>query len=410
MVDHQLTKLFRTEYGNLVAVLCHFHGIQNIQLAEDIVSDAFLQAMKVWSHKGIPDYPKAWLRKVAVNKFKDHCRRNQTFKEKVEGNYIQNQKQAAEIILNEQLISDGLLRMIFAICNSHLKIDIQICLALRLLCGFSIDQIAAALLTNKENINKKLYRGKQKLKAHKSTWNQLNPKDYIERMDAVLRIIYLLFNEGYYSSVGDEDIRKDFCREAMRLAIFISRQAFLPQKNTFALIALMCFHASRLDSRTNVKGEYILYQDQDRQKWDSDLIKRGSYYLTKSSKGNKVSKYHLEAAIAYWHTTENTDKWANILQLYNRLLMLEYSPVIAMNRTYALAHANSVQEAIKEAKKLNLENNYYHHWLMAELFRLNKEPEQEIMYLNKALEMANKKNEKEMLKSKLKIASRKQAK
>ncbi|MCB0855142.1 MAG: sigma-70 family RNA polymerase sigma factor, partial [Bacteroidetes bacterium] len=304
MINDQLAETFKAEYSNLVAVLCHFYGIQNIQLAEDIVSDTFLHAMKVWSHKGLPDYPKAWLRKVAVNKFRDHYRRNQIFKEKVEGNLIQNQNGADEIVLNEQLISDSLLNMIFAICNSNLKIDTQICLALRLLCGFSIDQIAAALLSNKENINKKLYRGKQELKKYKSSWNQLNPNDYLSRIDPVLRIIYLIFNEGYYSNTDDENVKQDFCWEAMRLGIFLSKQTFLPQKNTYALIALMCFHASRIDSRTNSSGQYILYMDQDRGKWNTDLIQKGESYLAKSAHGNKVSKYHLEAAIAYWHTTD----------------------------------------------------------------------------------------------------------
>ncbi|MDW3649483.1 MAG: sigma-70 family RNA polymerase sigma factor [Bacteroidia bacterium] len=409
MVKDQLIETFRSEYGNLVAVLCHFHGIQNIQLAEDIVSDTFLHAMKVWSHKGVPDSPKAWLRKVAVNKFRDYYRRRQTFREKVKGNYFQSLQQTNEIILTEEIISDGLLNMIFAICNSNLKIDIQICLSLRLLCGFGIGQIAAALLTNKENINKKLYRGKKQLRKYKDSWNQLSRNDYASRIPSVLRIIYLLFNEGYYSSVSDENIKQDFCWEAMRLAIFMSKQSFLPKKDTYALIALMCFHASRLDSRTNPNGQYILYQEQDRNKWNNNLIKKGEYYLTKSANGNNVSKYHLEAAIAYWHTTEVPNKWDNILQLYNRLLLVEYSPIIAMNRTYALAIANSAEEAIIEARKLNLEDNYYYYWLMAELFRLNLEPEMEIEYLNKALDSAKKISEKEILKTKLDKASREQS-
>jgi RNA polymerase sigma-70 factor (ECF subfamily) len=406
MIDDQLTQTFKTEYSNLVAVLCHFYGIQNIQLAEDIVSDTFLHAMKVWSHKGLPEFPKAWLRKVAVNKFKDHYRRNQIFKEKIAHNLIEYQKRTEEIILNEHLISDGLLNMIFAICNSNLKIETQICLALRLLCGFSIDQIAAALLSNKENINKKLYRGKQQLKKYKSSWNHLNSNDYISRIDPVLRIIYLIFNEGYYSSTANENVQQEFCWEAMRLGIFLSEQTFLPQKNTYALIALMCFHVSRIDSRTNSSGKYILYLEQDKSKWNTDLIKKGEQYLTKSANGNKISKYHLEAAIAYWHTTNSTEKWNNILQLYNRLLILEYSPVIAMNRTYALALANSVEEAITEAKKLNLDNNYYYIWLMAELFRLNNEAEREIEYLTKALRLVKKNGERDILKIKLEKASR----
>ncbi len=406
MVDHQLAEIFRAAYGNLVAVLCHFYGIQNIQLAEDIVSDTFLHAMKVWSHKGVPDSPKAWLRKVAINKFKDHYRRDKTFKEKVKGNYIQMQQQVVETPLDEQLISDSLLNMIFAICNANLNIDTQICLALRLLCGLSIDQIAAALLTNKENINKKLYRGKQQLRKYKASWNQLSPADYLSRTAPVLRIIYLLFNEGYYSSAKDANIRRDFCWEAMRLAIFLSTQSFLPQKDTYALIALMCFHASRFEARTNSNGQHILYFEQDKSRWNADLIKKGESYLAKSANGSKVSKYHLEAAIAYWHTTEAADKWNNILQLYNKLLLLEYSPIIAMNRTFALAMANTAQEAIAAAKQLNLENNNYYFWLMAELFRLNKEPKIEIEYLNKALALTTKKGEKDLLETKLEKARR----
>ncbi|MEM7009173.1 MAG: DUF6596 domain-containing protein [Thermodesulfobacteriota bacterium] len=409
MIDNQITQIFKSEYSNLVAVLCHFYGIQNIQLAEDIVSDTFLQAMKVWAHKGVPDFPKAWLRKVAINKFKDHCRRDQIFKEKVESKLIQHNEQVEEIILDEQLISDGVLNMIFAICNSNLKIEVQICLALRLLCGFSIDQIAAALLTNKENINKKLYRGKQQLRKYKSNWNQLTLDDYISRIVPVLRIIYLIFNEGYYSNTGSNNVKQDLCWEAMRLGIFLSEQTFLPKKNTYALIALMCFHASRIDSRTNSSGKYILYLDQDKSKWNTDLIKKGEYYLTKSANGNEVSKYHLEAAIAYWHTTETPEKWDNILQLYNRLIILEYSPLIAMNRTYALALANSAEEAILEAKKLNLTDNYYYFWLMAELFRMNKDYKMEIKYLHKALNSAKKSSEKEILNTKLEKASREQS-
>lgn len=406
MIDDQLTETFKTEYSNLVAVLCHFYGIQNIQLAEDIVSDTFLHAMKVWSHKGLPNSPKAWLRKVAVNKFKDHYRRNQLFKEKVERNLMQGQQWSEEMMLNDQLISDGLLNMIFAICNANLKIETQICLALRLLCGFSIDQIAAALLSNKEAINKKLFRGKQQLKQYKSSWNQLNPEDYISRIDPVLRIIYLIFNEGYYSNTGSENVKQEFCWEAMRLGLFLSKQAFLPQKNTYALIALMCFHASRMESRTNSAGKYILYLEQDKRKWNTDLIKKGASYLAKSAKGNEVSKYHLEAAIAYWHTTDADDKWDNILDLYNKLILLEDSPLIAMNRTYALAIADSVEAAIGAAQKLKLDNKYYY-WLMAELSRLNNDPKQEIEYLNKALTLVKNEGEQDILNNKLEKARQK---
>jgi len=399
-MEQQLSKTFQAEYSNLVAVLCHFYGIQNIQLAEDIISDTFLQAMKVWSHKGVPDNPKAWLRKVAINKYKDHFRREKLFQEKIQPQLTHAQKDLEEIVLDEQIISDGLLNMIFAICNANLKIETQICLALRLLCGFSIEQIATALLSNKETINKKLYRGKQTLKKYRSDWNTLQPNDYITRIGPVLRIIYLLFNEGYYSHSSDQNVKQELCWEAMRLALFLTEQSFLPQQDTQALIVLMCFHASRMDSRLSPTGQHILYLEQNRQKWNKDLIRQGELYLSRSAKGNKVSKYHLEAAIAYWHTTDADNKWNQIVLLYDQLLNLEQSPIIAMNRIYALARSSSVSEALQEAKALNLDSNYYY-WLMAELYRLNQDSPNEIQFLNRALATARNKEEARILKEKL---------
>jgi predicted RNA polymerase sigma factor len=191
-----------------------------------------------------------------------------------------------------------------------------------------------------------------------------------DRLAAVLAIIYLLFNEGYYSISNNKTLRKELCIEAMRLCYMLIENKYTNKPPVNALLSLMCFHASRLDARLDKNGEYILYDDQDTSLWDADLISKGGYFLNCSASGNQLSKYHLEAAIAYWNTRKDDtkEKWEAILQLYNRLLQIEYSPVAALNRTYALSKANGKEEAIKEAEKLNLTNNHFYYTLLGELY------------------------------------------
>ena len=395
-----LTKIFKAEYSNLVAVLCHYHGV-DIQQSEDLVSDTFMQAMRVWSHKGVPDNPKAWLRKVATNKLRDLYRRKKIYDDKVRPRYLEDQESEEAPLLNEALIRDSQLRMIFAVCHTELKMESSICLALRLLCGFNVDEIAAALLATKASVNKKLHRAKQKLRPHKEDWDQLSEEDCRQRLDPVLRIIYLIFNEGYYSSSADVEVREEICWEALRLALLVARQDFLPQSRTHALIALMSFHASRLSSRTTVDGRLILYADQDRTQWDSTLITKGNQYLTAASTGDVISKYHLEAAIAYWHTTEASSKWAPILQLYNKLLMVEYNPIIALNRTYALAQVKGAEAALTEAFKLDQTHNHLYHSLIAELYIMVSKKEEALAHLKKAMTLTNREGEKNLITSKM---------
>jgi len=299
-----IADIFKAEYSNLVAVLCRLFGIDNIQLAEDLISDTFLQAMKTWSHKGVPDQPKAWLHRVAFNKAKDHFRRNKTYKDKVLPRLLQDTDKNKAQPFSKSVMADSQLNMFFAVCHSSLSPSAQICLALRILCSFNIEEIAAALLSNKEAINKKLFRAKKKLKAFRNEWKNITPNDYQLRLDSVLRIIYLIFNEGYYSSVSNENIRQELCWEAMRLCMFLLDQDTLPKIKINALMALMCFHASRLNSRVDRAGNAILFDQQDRSLWNRELIQKGKEYLNHSAHGKVVSNYHLEAAIAYWHTTD----------------------------------------------------------------------------------------------------------
>jgi len=406
-MDHtnDIAQIFKDEYSNLVAVLCHFYNIGNIQMAEDIVSETFLKAMKTWSHNGIPDSPKAWLRKTAKNLFIDQFRRQKKFDQDISPELKLRNKERIGAKLTDEIIEDSQLKMIFVVCDPKLNKEAQLCLALRILSGFSIDEIAKALLSNKEAVNKKLYRAKKALRLNSGLSSNLTEEEYAVRLDNVLRIIYLIFNEGYYSSSNENSIRQEICWEAMYLCKFLESKTLFSKAKICALLALMCFHASRFNARIANTG-IQLYDEQDQSKWDVRLIQKGEEYLNKSATGNIVSKYHVEAAIAYWHTTNHEAKWDNILQLYNKLLIIEYSPIIAMNRTYALAKANSVEEAIASAQKLGLKDNHYYYCLLAELFRMSNNRNREVHYLEKALQIIENPNEKTLIEEKLKKASR----
>ena len=364
--------LFRTEYRKIVSVLCKRFGFNQIEIAEDIASDTFLRAAQTWGYDGIPPNPTAWLYTVAKNLAKNHLQRHGVFENKIvpELQHSSHQFQPPEIDLSPQNINDSQLQMMFAICHPSIPPEGQIGLSLRILCGFGIEEIADAFLTNKETINKRLFRAKEKLRDEKIAIEVPAPEEIDARLETVLTTIYLLFNEGYYSISQDRTLRKDLCFEAMRLCQLLleNRSTNKPQVN--ALLALMCFHASRFEARVNKDGEQVLYEEQDTSLWDADLIGRGVYYLNCAASGDRLSKYHLEAAIAYWSTqrADTKEKWENVLQLYNQLLQLEYSPIAALNRTYALSKANGKQEAIVEAEKLRLTDNHFYFTLLGELY------------------------------------------
>jgi len=364
--------LFRTEYRKITAVLCKLFGISHIEIAEDIASDTFLLASETWPFKGIPENPAAWLYTVAKNKAKDYLKRDSLFEQKIAPQITYNTSgtQEIEIDLSEQNIVDAQLQMLFAVCNPTIPAEAQIGLALRILCGFGIDEIADAFLTNKEVINKRLFRAKEKLRIEKVKIEFPNDSEINSRLETVLTTLYLLFNEGYYSSNQNVTLRKDLCLEAMRLTHLLIGNRATDKPAVNALLSLMCFHSSRFEARVNKNGETILYQDQDKNLWNKELIMKGEYFLNRAAHGKQISKYHLEAGIAYWHTikTDTKEKWENILQFYNQLLQIEYSPIAALNRTYALSKANGKTAAIIEAEKLNLNNSHLFHSLMGELY------------------------------------------
>lgn len=357
-------------------MLCKLFGPGDIETAEDLVSETFAQALETWPHKGLPENPTAWLYTVAKNKARNHLIRQKTFSSKVinEVKLSMQQSEEVEIDLSERNISDSRLQMLFAICHPSIPVEAQIGLALKILCGFGIDEIATAFLSNRETIAKRLMRAREKLRTEKIEIALPAESEINTRIASVLLTLYLLFNEGYYS---DND---EFCVEAMRLTYELVRDPATNRPDVNALLALMCFHSSRKNP---------------------ELIEKGVFHLKESATGNKFSKYHLEANIAYWHTKDDSgEKWEMILGLFNHLLTIEYSPMAAINRTFALSKVHGVEEAIRQAEKLDLNTNHYYFTLLGNLYSSIDEKKSRLNY-QRAYDLARTRSDKEFLRSKL---------
>lgn len=365
-----LPHLFRQEYAKMTAVLCRHFGLKHIEIAEDLASDTFLKAAENWALNGIPENPEAWLYTVAKNKARDYFKHVTVFEKQVQNAIKPDEaRDEYDIEFSIKNISDSQLAMIFAVCNPANSAEAQICLALQVLCGFSIEEIAHAFLSKPETIKKRLYRARSNLRNDRFRIEALSESQIKARLHPVLKTLYLLFNEGYFSGTHNRLIRQELCSEALRLALVLTGNRHTNTPQTNALLALMCFQASRLDARTNAQGETVLFEEQDRTLWDKTLIEKGHYYLVEACQGNEVSKYHLEAGIAYWHTTPaDQNKWQHILELYDQLIRIEYSPVTALNRVFALACVQGHEIAIREAEKLNLSGNTRYHQLLGYLY------------------------------------------
>jgi RNA polymerase sigma factor (sigma-70 family) len=404
-----LKQLFQQEFAKMVAVISKQFGLIHIELAEDIVSDTFLTASETWGIKGMPPNPAAWLYSVAKQKTLYHFRRHKIYEQKVvpEIKARQSPNEEPEVInFSQQNIRDSQLQMLFAICNPVIASEAQIGLALRILCGFGIDEIAEAFLTNKETINKRLFRAKEKLREGNVQLipidNTLGDQELSKRLDTVLHIIYLLFSEGYYSQAENTILRKDLCIEAMRLGVMLTEYQPTNRPKTNALLALMSFHSSRFNARIGDNDTMVLYDQQDTALWDSHLINQGIHFLNNAASGNEVSSYHLEAGIAYWHCIKEDSpvKWESILQLYDQLLLINYSPAVALNRIFALYKAKGRETALHEAAQLPPVNSHFYHLLMAELYtRLDNR--QALSHYQKAYALARTQTEKQGIREKM---------
>ncbi len=391
-------KLFRQEYAKMTAVLCRHFGLKHIEIAEDIASDTFLKASEHWAISGVPENPTAWLYTVAKNRTKDYFKHISVFETQIKNNLnADGTEQVEKIEFHEQMISDSQLAMIFAVCNPANSSESQICLALQILCGFSVEEIANAFLVKSETIKKRLQRARTNLRNDSFQIKSLSETEIKSRLDTVLKTLYLLFNEGYFSKTNNNLIRKDLCSEATRLTLLLTENVLTDTPQTNALLALMCFQSSRLEARTNDKGEAVLFDAQDISLWDKSLIERGNYYLVNATNGKETSKYHLEAGIAYWHTTPTDEsKWQYILQLYNQLILIDYSPITALNRTFVFAKVYGHDKAIVEAEKLQLTDSNYYHELLGFLYS-DKDNERAVSHYNEAINLTKSKTEKRTL-------------
>jgi len=365
LTDH----LFRHEAGKLISVLTGIFGINRLQFAEDVVQESLVRALRTWPYAGIPKNPAAWLTQTAKNLALDLIRREKLFHDKEPEIIAFMEEWASESAREsprfDHEIRDGRLRLMFACCHPILSPEDQTALALKTLCAFSPAEIAKAFLTTEAAIAKRLTRAKQKIRDEHIPFEIPIGQELSRRLDTVLQTLYLLFNEGYKASSGDHLIREELCQEAIRLASLLGEHPTGNRPRTHALIALMLLNAARLPARTDSAGNILRLKEQDRSTWDQAMIARGMFHLSKSAAGEEVGTYHLQAAIAACHCAapnyESTD-WRRILSLYDQLLELDDSPIIALNRSVAVANVYGPQagieavEAIQNGEQLN---SYY---------------------------------------------------
>jgi RNA polymerase sigma factor (sigma-70 family) len=374
--------LFRHEAGKLVALLTRILGTENLELSEDVVQETFISALRIWSLKGIPENPSGWLFKAAKNKAIDILRKNK-FSTRIdfsdpERRLLKSEytlSSVIEILWREEEIQDDLLRMMFACCHAEISQENQITLMLKTLCGFSTTEIAKAFLTTEDTVSKRLYRTKNFFRERKIKPEFPDAEKIIAAVDSVLRTIYLIFNEGYNATETDQFIRKDLLEQAMYLCSLLAENKFTQGPEVYAAMALMYYHASRIESRIGKEGEIILLAEQDRTKWDQQMITIGNEYLSKAAYGQRISTYHIEAAIAYEHCISRSfeeTNWKNVLNYYDLLATIDPGAVVMFNRLTVIRHIFGVEKALEEINhsphKKDWEKNYLYHSLLGNIY------------------------------------------
>jgi RNA polymerase sigma-70 factor (ECF subfamily) len=409
VVEH----LFRHESGKMIAVLTRVFGTHNLGMVEDVVQEAFLKAAQTWRYGQLPDNPAAWLMRVAKNKAIDIIRREHHFRLYSQELVHQLQTEAEEALEHFFLdteIADSQLRMIFACCHPALKEEDQIALTLKTVSGFSATEIARALVTNEATIQKRLYRAKQFLKEVHIPLEIPVGEQLTERLEIVYAVLYLLFNEGYNSGKEDELIRRDLCVEALRLGILLSQHTVGSRPATYALLSLMCFQASRFESRLGAHNTIVLLQYQDRSTWNKDLIKRGFQYLNHSSQGQALTIYHIESAIAAEHCMadhfEDTN-WQRMRYLYDLLLEKKPTSLVRLNRAIVLAQMNQTAEAIQEIWNIEdiaklVTTQYLYPAVLGELYSQLADCNNARQYLTQAHNLTTSLAEKKLILEKIK--------
>jgi RNA polymerase sigma-70 factor (ECF subfamily) len=412
-IEQTIENLFRHEWGKLVSVLAKVFGVHNLQLAEDVVQDTLLHALSNWKINGIPDNPTAWLFTAARNKAVDTLRKQKRSEEYAKLLTPLLHSGFAIIptvneLVTERTIDDDRLRMMFVCCNPSLSSEAQVTLILKTLCGFSVNEIAKAFVSSYDAVEKRLYRARQNFRENKIEF-ELPPQHQLEeRLENVLLSIYLLFNEGYNSTSHEELIRKDLMQEAMRLCELVCHSPSVPHENAHALMALICFTAARNEARMDAAGNVLLLKQQDRCKWNHALIETGIYHLEQSAAGDHISKFHIEAGIAYEHAIARDyahTNWNHILNCYNLLYNHYPTAIIALNRAIVIAELQGPAKGIEAIEAIpdiaSLKNYYLLPATLGELHWQLKEYDKARDYFKQATQLTQNTIEKKLLQQKI---------
>ncbi len=336
----------------MVAALTRIFGPHNLALAEDVVQDAFCRALEVWKVRGVPDNPSAWLMTTAKHRALDVIRRERTARTfgPEMGRLLESEWATAASVAEafaEHTIRDEQLRMMFSCCHPSLKEEVQVALILNILCGFGAQEIGQAFLARGAAVEKRIARGKKALAKAQRLFD-LTDGEFASRLSAVRRALYLLFNEGYHGS-GRSVVRLELCGEAIRLTELLREHPAAATATTHALAALMYLHGARLTARVDSEGELHSLGEQDRERWDSRMVATGLVLLERSAAGDQVSAYHIEAAIAAAHVeaprVDVTD-WGTIVSLYDQLMAVAPTPVVALNRAIAIGERDGPAQGI----------------------------------------------------------------
>jgi RNA polymerase sigma factor (sigma-70 family) len=404
---------FRHEAGKLVSVLIGIFGIDRLQLAEDVVQESLVRALQTWPYYGIPNNPAAWLTQTAKHLALDLIRREKTFRDKQPEIISFIDQWSSDPVSDEAPvfdteIKDGRLRLMFACCHPMIPPEAQTALALKTLCGFSTTEIAMAFLTTEAAIAKRLTRARQRIRELQIPFEIPSGSELSDRLDGVLQTLYLLFNEGYKASSGDNLIREDLCSEAIRLATLLAEHPLTNQPRIHALIALMLLDAARLPARLDSQGNILRLKEQDRSLWNRKMIDLGIVHLGLAAAGTELTEYHIQAGIAACHGTaadyKSTD-WQRILTFYDHWAAINNSPVIALNRAVAVANVHGPKagmEALEPVRKQGELDSYYLLWAVLGEFEYRQgQLEPAATHFRKAIELSDLKSEKVFLEKRL---------
>jgi len=352
-----LEHLFRHQAGRMVAHLTRLLGPAHLELAEETVQEAMLRALQTWPYQGVPENAAAWLFRVAHNIAIDAVRRNRLLGEKTDAIMAELSQSASaapnDPYLEEQLRDDEL-RLIFMCCHPEIPRDARVALSLKTVGGFSVREIARAFLADDAAIAQRLVRAKRQVRDGRLTLDMPRGPELKLRLDSVLEVVYFMFNEGYAAHAGEDLIRQDLCLEALRLGRLVAASS-IAEPRVDALVALMALEAARLPARVDESGDLILLESQDHGRWDQRLISLGFHHFDRSISGDEVSEYHVQAAIAATHARAvdpQSRDWPMILDLYDQLLALNRSPVVALNRAVAVEKVRGPAEALAAIEPL----------------------------------------------------------